>query len=263
MAEINYAKNIIDLLEKQRQKGISKYGAVLEDNTTLTSYQRIEHFEEELMDALMYAQHLKVVMRASLTANDFQRAAMRTASGMNYDNAGENGLLLNGLMGLNGESGECIDIMKKHIFQGHELDREHLIEELGDVAWYLAVCCEGLGVSLEEVMEKNIEKLRARYPEGFDKARSINRNREKTYTLEEVIAELEKDCTENEREDKEKAAVSENAHRKTYLEDFLEKYPNAPMECEDNPEACCGAIYGSGCSLECEKCWAQLMPEEK
>lgn len=252
MVERNYTKNIIDLLERQRQKGIAKYGQIIEDNTTLTSFQRIEHFEEELMDALMYAQHLKVVMCASLTANDFQRAAMRTASGMNYDNAGENGLLLNGLMGLNGESGECIDIMKKHIFQGHELDREHLIEELGDVAWYLAVCCEGLGVSLEEVMKKNIDKLKTRYPEGFDKARSINRNDEKTYTFEEVKADLGLDTE-----------TKEGAHRKTYLEDFLEKHPNAPMECEDNPEACCGSIYGSDCTHECEKCWAQLMPKEE
>lgn len=84
-----------------------------------------------------------------------------------------------------------------------------------------------------------------------------------TYTLEEVIAELEADCTMPEREDKEKAAVSEKVHRKTYLEDFLEKHPNAPMECEDNPEACCGSIYGSDCTHECEKCWAQLMPEEE
>ena len=268
MVERNYTKNIIDLLERQRQKGIAKYGQIIEDNTTLTSFQRIEHFEEELMDALMYAQHLKVVMCGSLTANDFQRAAMRTASGMKYDNAGENGLLLNGVMGLNGEAGECIDIMKKHIFQGHELDREHLIEELGDVAWYLAVCCEGLGVSLEEVMERNIEKLKARYPEGFDKVRSINRNDEKTYTLEEVKAELglDADCTENEREDKEKAAVSENVHRKTYLEDFLERVPFAQMHDDEHPEACRDEIYCTeACELynNCTLCWGETMPKEE
>lgn len=257
MAEINYEKNINDLLKKQRQKGISKYGAVLEDNATLTSYQRIEHFEEELMDALMYAQHLKVVMCASLTANDFQRAAMRTASGMNYDNAGENGLLLNGLMGLNGESGECIDIMKKHIFQGHELDREHLIEELGDVAWYLAVCCEGIGVSLEEVMEKNIEKLRARYPEGFDKARSINRNGEKTYTFEEVKAELGLD-----------AETKGKVHRKTYLEDFLEKGNLTAEEVVSN--LCVKERYEFlpetwqwACDKNCRGCWNSVMPKEE
>ncbi len=263
MAEMNYVKNINELLEKQRQKGIAKYGAVLEDNTTLTSYQRIEHFEEELMDALMYAQHLKAVMCSSLTANDFQRAAMRTASGLD-----KYSLILNGVMGLNGEAGECIEIVKKHLYQGHELDRECLIEELGDVAWYLAVCCEGIGVSLEEVMEKNIDKLKARYPEGFDKARSIDRNDEKTYTFEEVKAELglDADCTKTEREDKEKAAVSENVHRKTYLEDFLERVPFAQMCNDERPKACRDEIY---CTEECEAysnctlCWGEIMSEEE
>lgn len=263
MAEMNYVKNIIDLLEKQRQKGIAKYGQIIEDNTSLSRAQRVEHIEEELIDALMYAEHIKAAVEDSLTANDYQRMAMRTASGLD-----KHSLILNGVMGLNGEAGECIDIMKKHIFQGHELDREHLIEELGDVAWYLAVCCEGIGVSLEEVMERNIEKLKARYPEGFDKARSINRNDEKTYTLEEVKAELglDADCTENEREDKEKAAVSENVHRKTYLEDFLERVPFAQMHDDERPEACRDEIY---CTEACEAynsctlCWKETMPEEE
>lgn len=259
---MNYRDNILALIDKQREKGMKKYGETLEDNITLSVEQRIEHAEEELIDALQYLEHLKEAYNDNLTANDYQRMAMRTASGLD-----KHSLILNGVMGLNGEAGECIDIMKKHIFQGHELDREHLIEELGDVAWYLAICCEGLGVSLEEVMEKNIEKLKARYPEGFDKARSINRNGEKTYTFEEVKAELglDADCTENEREDKEKAAVSENVHRKTYLEDFLEKHPYAPMYSEEEPKACLRNIYGDvpmPCSVKCRKCWAQLMPEE-
>lgn len=263
MPEMNYVKNIIDLLEKQRQKGIAKYGQILEDNTSLSRAQRVEHIEEELIDALMYAEHIKAAVEDSLTANDYQRMAMRTASGLD-----KHSLILNGVMGLNGEAGECIDIMKKHIFQGHELDREHLIEELGDVAWYLAVCCEGIGVSLEEVMERNIEKLKARYPEGFDKARSINRNDEKTYTLEEVKAELglDADCTENEREDKEKAAVSENVHRKTYLEDFLERVPFAQMHDDERPEACRDEIYCTeACELynNCTLCWGETMPKEE
>jgi NTP pyrophosphatase (non-canonical NTP hydrolase) len=253
MVKANYRDNIIAMIDRQREKGLGKYGEVLEDNTTLTVDQRLEHIQEELVDALMYVEHLRAAVLDKLTANDFQRAAMRTASGMNYDNAGENGLLLNGLMGLNGEAGECIDILKKHIFQGHELDREHLIEELGDTAWYLAVSCEGLGVSLEEVMEKNIEKLRARYPEGFDKARSINRQNEA-------------DCTEDEREVKEKATGSEKVHRKTYLEDFLERVPFAQMHDDERPEACRDEIY---CTEACEAynsctlCWKETMPEEK
>jgi NTP pyrophosphatase (non-canonical NTP hydrolase) len=252
MVKANYRDNIIAMIDRQRDKGLSKYGEVLEDNVTLTVDQRLEHIQEELIDALMYIEHLRAAVLDKLTANDFQRAAMRTASGMNYDNAGGNGLLLNGVMGLNGESGECIDIMKKHIFQGHELDREHLIEELGDTAWYLAVCCEGLGVSLEEVMRGNIDKLKARYPEGFDKARSINRNGEKTYTFEEVKAELGLDD-----------GAEEKVRRKTYLEDLLERLPGARMN-GVHPEACRAKLYGDCECTElssCEICWNEVMPE--
>lgn len=170
-----YRDAIVAMIDRQRAKGLEKYGQTLEDNTTLTSCQRIEHAQEELVDALQYLEHLKQTQADKLTANDFQRAAMRTASGMDHDGYNGRGLLLNAVMGLNGEAGEVIDHVKKVCFQGHELDRAHLVEELGDVAWYLAVCAEALGVTLEEVLQANIDKLKARYPEGFDKARSINR----------------------------------------------------------------------------------------
>lgn len=88
---------------------------------------------------------------------------------------GRAGRLINGLMGLNGEAGEAIDILKKHLFQGHELDREHLAKELGDVAWYLAVTADALGYTLEEILTMNVQKLRARYPDGFDSDKSVHR----------------------------------------------------------------------------------------
>ncbi len=78
-------------------------------------------------------------------------------------------------LGLTGESGEFADIVKKHLFQGHPLDTEHLVEELGDILWYISEGAKILGVSLSEVAQKNIEKLEKRYPEGFDPGRSINR----------------------------------------------------------------------------------------
>lgn len=81
-------------------------------------------------------------------------------------------------MGLCGESGEAIDIVKKHLAQGHDLDKEHLIQELGDIAWYLAETAYALDVSLETVLENNIKKLVERYPEGFDEDKSKNRNQE-------------------------------------------------------------------------------------
>ena len=104
--------------------------------------------------------------------NEYQKLAMVT---LNRE-LDEKEMLTNSVMGLCGESGEACDLVKKHLFHGHELDRESLIKELGDVAWYLAEGAEALGIPLEEVFERNIEKLRRRYPEGFSSEKSINRN---------------------------------------------------------------------------------------
>ena len=95
---------------------------------------------------------------------------MRTASSLDKD-----ALVLNGVMGLNGEAGECIDIVKKHLFQGHELDTDKLLDELSDVLWYAAILAEGIGTTLDDVMQHNVDKLMRRYPEGFDAERSIHR----------------------------------------------------------------------------------------
>lgn len=105
--------------------------------------------------------------------NDYQKEAMRTASGMAA--ACTDNLLLNGVMGLNGEAGECIDLVKKSLFQGHELDKDRLAHELGDVAWYLAVAAKGIGYDLETVLQMNVDKLRARYPDGFTTDKSLHR----------------------------------------------------------------------------------------
>lgn len=106
-----------------------------------------------------------------MTANAYQRAALRTAN----KRLGNKSQLQNGLMGLCGESGEALDILKKHLYQGHELDRKHIAKELGDVAWYLAISAYALGYDLDEIFEMNIEKLKDRYPYRFDSELSINR----------------------------------------------------------------------------------------
>lgn len=106
-----------------------------------------------------------------MTANEYQKYALVTMN----KNLTKEQMLTNGVMGLCGESGECCDIMKKHLFQGHELDREKLIDELGDVAWYLAETAAALDADLESVLQHNVEKLRKRYPEGFDPEKSIHR----------------------------------------------------------------------------------------
>ena len=106
-----------------------------------------------------------------MTINEYQKLAMTT---LNPD-LSEKDVLINGVMGLCGESGEAIDIVKKWLAQGHELDREKLAKELGDICWYLAETATALDLKLEDIMAANIEKLRQRYPQGFDSARSVNR----------------------------------------------------------------------------------------
>ena len=83
--------------------------------------------------------------------------------------------LTNSAMGLAGEAGEVIDLLKKHLFHKHELDRDKLINELGDCYYYLEVLCDLIDVSPEEVKDKNITKLAKRYPQGFSSEASINR----------------------------------------------------------------------------------------
>ncbi|MGB4985500.1 MAG: nucleoside triphosphate pyrophosphohydrolase family protein [Erysipelotrichaceae bacterium] len=102
--------------------------------------------------------------------NEYQELALFTANSTD-----EQRLVLNGVMGLCGESGECIDIVKKNIFQGHELDKEKLKDELSDVLWYLATCAAGIDVKLEDIAIHNVNKLKKRYPNGFEAKRSINR----------------------------------------------------------------------------------------
>lgn len=70
-------------------------------------------------------------------------------------------------LGLAGESGEVVDLVKKYLFHGKPLDRDKLILELGDVRWYLESFAIHLGVSVEDIERANIAKLRARFPAGF------------------------------------------------------------------------------------------------
>ena len=108
-----------------------------------------------------------------MSINDYQRKALRTASGDSLKTLDD--LMLNGVMGLCGEAGECIDLVKKCVFQGKPFDKEHLAKELGDVAWYLAITAHAIGYDLETIMQMNIDKLMARYPNGFEVQKSEHR----------------------------------------------------------------------------------------
>ena len=99
----------------------------------------------------------------------------------NLDGEGANiQRLLTAAVGLSAEGGEFMEIVKKMVFQGkpwNDDNREHLIIELGDAMWYVMQACSALDVSLEDVVAKNVDKLKKRYPGGeFDVYKSENRS---------------------------------------------------------------------------------------
>ena len=107
-----------------------------------------------------------------MTINEYQALALRT---LNSD-LDRDEMLLNAVMGLCGESGEAIDLLKKHRMHGHPFDREKFAKELGDIAWYLAEAARAIDMDLEDVLQMNIDKLKRRYPDGFDSEKSRNRS---------------------------------------------------------------------------------------
>lgn len=118
-----------------------------------------------------YKNRIIVLEVYTVDINEYQELAMTTLN----SELSKKEVLINSVMGLCGESGEAIDIVKKWLAQGHELDKEHLAKELGDIAWYLAEAATALDLPLEQILITNIEKLKNRYPEGFDTKRSAVR----------------------------------------------------------------------------------------
>ena len=106
-----------------------------------------------------------------MNLNEYQQAAKRTIPA---DLTGP-ALFDNAILGLNGETGELADMVKKWRFQGHLYTQLDWIDEAGDVLWYLAALATSLGVTLEQIAEGNVEKLRKRYPAGFTTNDSVNR----------------------------------------------------------------------------------------
>ena len=87
--------------------------------------------------------------------------------------------LLTASVGMCAEAGEFTEIVKKIVFQGKPVNEDnlfHLKRELGDIMWYVMQACMGLGTDLDEIIEMNVEKLKARYPgDEFDVHYSENR----------------------------------------------------------------------------------------
>lgn len=105
-----------------------------------------------------------------MTLAEYQELAARTLGPRPHEQQ-----LANAALGLAGEAGEFADMMKKHLFHAHPLDRDAVAKELGDCLWYVAAAATALDIGLEEIGAGNIEKLRRRYPEGFSAERSLNR----------------------------------------------------------------------------------------
>ncbi len=99
---------------------------------------------------------------------EYQRLAARTANNA----LDERERLADAAAGLAEEAGEVLGLVRKHIYMGHELDRQRLTQELGDVLWCLSAVAGAVGVTLDEVAESNLAKLRARYPDGYSDAAS-------------------------------------------------------------------------------------------
>jgi NTP pyrophosphatase (non-canonical NTP hydrolase) len=103
-----------------------------------------------------------------MTFEEFQTAARRTINpALTKDNR-----LVDAAAGLAEESGELLGLVRKRVFQNREASADRLKEELGDVLWCLAVTADSLGISLDDVASANIDKLRRRFPAGFDATRT-------------------------------------------------------------------------------------------
>lgn len=78
-------------------------------------------------------------------------------------------------LGLNGEAGQVADYWKKVKYHNHKMDNDIIIKQLGDILWYLAISARALEISFDDIAIRNIEKLKTRYPNGWDSNNSINR----------------------------------------------------------------------------------------
>jgi NTP pyrophosphatase (non-canonical NTP hydrolase) len=122
-----------------------------------------------------------------MNPTEYQKQSMRTRCPQNEvvtKFTGEENLkrvqVLHGIVGLTGEVGELASAIEKFAWYNQELDVANVIEELGDVLWYIAEICEGLNADLGKIMELNINKLKTRYPDKYtdNNAKEVNRNRQ-------------------------------------------------------------------------------------
>ena len=105
-----------------------------------------------------------------MTGNEYQKSAARFIN----RNLSNKELVYHALHGVVGEVGELHSLYQK-VYQGHKFDNEHAIKELGDILWFVAEYCTAMSWNLDDVMQINIDKLSARYPNGFESEKSLHR----------------------------------------------------------------------------------------
>lgn len=116
-----------------------------------------------------------------MTPDEYIEKALRTES-KDYQFEGIYGVtprMEHAIMGIVTEGGELMDDVKKAKIYHEKIDKKHIIEEAGDVMWYLAILADSLGISFEEIWEANINKLKARYPKKYSDFEAVNRDLDK------------------------------------------------------------------------------------
>lgn len=143
------------------------------DGTIGSDWAEENGYRDGLIDALKTLGGYKP-MRPVWTLADFDDSVRRT---INNPGKTPEQHLAGFALGLAGEAGEFVDLIKKHLFHDHPLDTEKARLELGDVLWYVAACAQQLGLTLDQIATDNHDKRRRRYPGKFDPARSLNRGK--------------------------------------------------------------------------------------
>lgn len=146
--------------------------SAIEKNKPTSGYYILREALDLAVLALRYVDKNNPVLGVdNMTGNRYQELASRT---MDFEHMDSSDQEYHALFGMASEIGELHGIYQKY-YQGHEDSEEHKKKELGDLLWFIAEYCTAQGWMLEDIMEMNIEKLKARFPDGFEMERSLHR----------------------------------------------------------------------------------------
>ncbi len=118
-------------------------------------------------------------LKNNVEYKDYQKESTRTCPNLNDQLRQGLADEMHMVLGISTEAGELLDAYKKHFAYGKELDKTNVGEEIADIMWYVSNLCRMLNIDMEEMLQRNIAKLKARYPEKFDEIKALNRDLEK------------------------------------------------------------------------------------